>query len=133
MTVGVVFSSTPAGQAALREAARESLRRGVDLAVLAVVDTAEHAEAGPEVEAVRDETARRIAEVDGGEAVTWRVETAPTRGDIAEVIVDLAVQVGADPLVIGARRRSPVGKLILGSTVRSVLMDAPMAVLVTKA
>lgn len=133
MTVGVAFSSTPAGQAALREAVREAVRRDTDLAVLVVVDTVEHAAAGPDVDAARDETSRRAAEVEGGEAVAWRVETAPTRGDVADVLVDLAIRVEADPLVIGARRRSPVGKLILGSAVRSVLMQAPMAVLVTKA
>lgn len=132
MTVGVAFSRTSAGHAALHEAAREALRRGVDLAVLAVVDTAEHAEGGPEVEAIRAESAKQLSEVDGGDAVSWRIETAPTRGDIADALVDLATRVGADPLVIGTRKRSPVGKLIMGSTVLRVLMDAPMAVLVTK-
>ena len=52
--------------------------------------------------------------------------------ELAEAILGLATSEQADLLVIGSRRRSPVGKLIMGSTVQRVLLDAPMPVLVTK-
>lgn len=48
--------------------------------------------------------------------------------DVGEAIVDLAVDVGADLIVIGGRRRSPAGKAIFGSTVQEVLLNAPCPV-----
>ena len=51
----------------------------------------------------------------------------------AEDLVAVAEEHSADLLVIGLRRRSPVGKLILGSQAQRVLLDAPCAVLAVKA
>ena len=57
----------------------------------------------------------------------------PTSGlGAAEVLLGTTVDVGAQLLVIGIRRRSPVGKLILGSTSQQVLLDAPCPVLAVK-
>ena len=39
----------------------------------------------------------------------------------------------AELLVIGARRRSPVGKLFLGSVTQSIILHADVPVLVVKA
>ena len=38
----------------------------------------------------------------------------------------------AEVLVIGARRRSPLGKFLLGSATQTIILDAPMPVLVIK-
>ena len=51
----------------------------------------------------------------------------------AEDLIEVAEEHSADLLVIGLRRRSPVGKLILGSQAQRVLLDAPCAVLAVKA
>ena len=53
--------------------------------------------------------------------------------DPADDLVNVANEVGADIIVIGLRRRSPVGKLILGSNAQRVLLDAPCPVLAVKA
>jgi nucleotide-binding universal stress UspA family protein len=53
--------------------------------------------------------------------------------DPAEDLVNVANEVDAELIVIGLRRRSPVGKLILGSNAQRVLLDAPCPVLAVKA
>ena len=53
--------------------------------------------------------------------------------DPADDLVNVANDVDAEFIVIGLRRRSPVGKLILGSNAQRVLLDAPCPVLAVKA
>ncbi|MCU1536106.1 MAG: universal stress protein [Humibacillus sp.] len=58
----------------------------------------------------------------------------PTSGlSAGEEILAAAEEVGADLVVIGVRRRSPVGKLVTGSTAQEVLLDARCSVLAVKA
>ena len=40
---------------------------------------------------------------------------------------------GPDLLVVGARRRSPVGKALLGSVTQTIILEASVPVLVVKA
>jgi nucleotide-binding universal stress UspA family protein len=51
----------------------------------------------------------------------------------AEFIVDTAQEMDADLIVIGLRRRSPVGKVLGGSTAQAILLDAGCPVLSVKA
>jgi nucleotide-binding universal stress UspA family protein len=50
----------------------------------------------------------------------------------AEDLIGIAEDSGADLIVIGLRRRTPVGKLILGSNAQRILLDAPCPVLAVK-
>ena len=51
----------------------------------------------------------------------------------ADEILAAASESSADLIVIGLRRRSPVGKLITGSTAQQVLLDAECPVVAVKA
>lgn len=53
-------------------------------------------------------------------------------GDIAEEILTVAADVGADAIVIGIRHRTPVGKLIMGSVAQRVIIDAECPVVAVK-
>ena len=48
-------------------------------------------------------------------------------------VLDVAAEMQADLIVIGIRRRSPVGKLVLGSHSQSILLEATIPVLAVKA
>lgn len=51
----------------------------------------------------------------------------------ADHLVNLAEAESAELVVLGLRRRSPVGKLFLGSNAQRVLLSAPCPVLTVKA
>ncbi|RYP88873.1 universal stress protein [Nocardioides guangzhouensis] len=60
-------------------------------------------------------------------------EVRQTMGeDIADQVLSVAEEIGAELVVIGLRRRSPVGKLIMGSTSQRVLLGAHCPVLAVK-
>jgi len=64
----------------------------------------------------------------GGEAVKCRVEL----GAPGPVLTEVAEEVGADLLIVGAARRSRLGRAILGTTAQRVLREASVPVLVAR-
>ncbi|MXV62210.1 universal stress protein [Natronorubrum sp. JWXQ-INN-674] len=54
-------------------------------------------------------------------------------GNPAAAIVDIAEQFDVDELVVGARRQSPVGKVLFGSVAQSVILDTDRPVKVVPA
>jgi len=60
------------------------------------------------------------------------VRAAVRADDLAGEVVDLATELDAEMIVIGMRRRSPVGKLFLGSTAQDVLLNASVPVLTVR-
>src|SRR5699024_5221740 len=65
--------------------------------------------------------------------VEFRVLTLGSEYDPAEQILDTATGVGAELIVLGTRKRTPVGKFLLGSTIQKVILDATAPVLCVKA
>jgi nucleotide-binding universal stress UspA family protein len=52
-------------------------------------------------------------------------------GDPAEEILQVAREVDADAVVLGGRKRSPLGSLLFGSVTQAVILDADRPVMVT--
>jgi nucleotide-binding universal stress UspA family protein len=131
MAVVVGYVSSPEGRAALQRAAQECKLRNTGLVVINSnrggkdLDAAEAAAYDAELEGVRKEL----------DAAGVRNEVRQlVRGlEPAEDIIAVAQEVSADFIVIGLRRRSPVGKLILGSNAQRILLEAPCPVLAVKA
>lgn len=126
MTIVVGFLSTKEGEAALTSAVAEARRRDTRLVVVLSrrTDAGDHAALEAEADAVRD----RLDEAD----LAYEVRQLRRGSDVAEDILAVAEEVGADLIVIGLRRRSPVGKLILGSNAQRILLDSPCPVLAVK-
>ena len=130
-TIVVGYVPKPEGKAALRRAAEEARLRNSRLVVVnshrggREFDRDDAIESEAQLEEVKDELR------DAG--VEHEVRQLVRGMDPAEDLVNVATEVGAEFIVIGLRRRSPVGKLILGSNAQRVLLDAPCPVLAVKA
>jgi len=130
MTVAVAHQVSPTSRKALREAATAAQYRGADLAVLHVTDTALDAD---NTEAYRLGVSDEIERVLGPDLpVGWKLHLRTVGGDVGEQIVELVDEIGAELLVIGARRRSPVGKALLGSVAQTIILQVNVPVLVVK-
>ncbi len=129
MTVLVGYIPNALGEAALTAGLAESRRRAEPILVVnmsrddVLVDA--HRAAAEELERVR----RDLAEADAIGVEVRRIEEG---NDPAQVLLDIAESEDVSVIVIGMRRRSPVGKLILGSIAQRVLLDAPCPVLSVK-
>ena len=117
-TIVVGYSPKPEGRAALQRAIAEAHLRHSSLIVV-------HTSNDNEVAALRSEL-----EASG---VAYEVRQAPDALDPAEELITTADVSSAEFIVIGLRRRSPVGKLLLGSNAQRVLLDASCPVLAVKA
>ena len=129
MTIVVGYVPKPEGRAALRRAAEDALSRRERLVVVSSApDGGPDAGRGSyEQELVAVGESLRTAGVD------YEVRTLVRGQDASEDLIAVAEEVGADVIVIGLRRRTPVGKLILGSNAQRILLDAPCPVLAVKA
>lgn len=77
-----------------------------------------------------EQLARLTAEL-GGAGV--EVDVRRSMGaDVGDQVLSVADEVSADLVVIGLRRRSPVGKLLMGSVAQRILLGAECAVLAVK-
>jgi nucleotide-binding universal stress UspA family protein len=130
MTVAVAHQVSATSRKALVQAVQEAKYRETDLAVLHVVDSIDH----DREEAYRLGVSDEIEKVVGQEgSISWRLHLATAGPDLAGALLELVDSIGADLLVIGARRRSPVGKALLGSVAQTVILEANLPVLVVKA
>ena len=128
---GVVVGYVPSaeGRAALATGIDEARLRGVRLVVVnttrgdSLVD--ERYVAGDALDDLRAELEGLDVEAELRQPQTWE--------DVADDLDAVAEEIDADLIVIGLRRRSPVGKLILGSAASRILLTAQHAVLAVKA
>jgi len=129
--VVVGYVPTKEGRAALRRASEESLLRRTKLIVI------NSNRGGKDFD--NDEAARFEGELasiqsqldDAG--VEHEVRQLVRGNEPSEDLISVAEEVDAEFIVIGLRRRTPVGKLILGSNAQRILLDAPCPVLAVKA
>jgi nucleotide-binding universal stress UspA family protein len=128
VTVLLAYVPTPQGTAALNAAIAETRLRNEELVVLN----------GTRGDAYDDPRFAQEAQVDtvkaeldaAGVQYSWRQEVGE---DIVDAVLDLVTELEPSVLVIGLRKRSPTGKLFLGSKAQQLLLNAPCPVLAVKA
>lgn len=115
MSVLVAVTDSPEGEHALHAAADEARALGTDLVAV-------NLRLGRlDVSGLRDDV------------VVTVVERSPSTSPADVVLRVLAERrADVDRLVVGVRRRSPVGKALLGSVSQRLLLEAPVAVLAVK-
>jgi nucleotide-binding universal stress UspA family protein len=130
VSIVVGYIPTREGRAALRRAAAEAELRKADLIVLNN-DAAKNFDP--------DDTRRFETALEGlrgrlsQAGVSVEVRHLERSKEPAEDLLDAAESSHAELIVIGLRRRTPVGKLILGSNAQRILLDATCPVLAVKA
>lgn len=129
MTIVVGYTTKPEGRAALSRAIAEAQAHGEDLVALNVSSGESYADPKVATEDELDEVRSALAEagVDGEVRQLVRGKAA------ADELLSVADDLSASLVVIGLRRRTPVGKFVLGSVSQEVLLNANMPVLAVKA
>lgn len=121
MALMVAYSNTAEGAAALEQGRQIAAR--LDCAVVVFdLDRESHADD------------RSVDPPDGDGAGTERWlgfgRSAPVP---VEDMLDTAQELGVEAIVVGVRRRSPVGKLIMGSNAQRIILGASVPVVAVKA
>ncbi|HEY6739029.1 MAG TPA: universal stress protein [Actinopolymorphaceae bacterium] len=137
-TIVVSYVDTPEGRAALGRAESEARLRGLPVVVIDARRTLD-----PDPEPVPDTEPADDGGGAGHELARFRerltadgpgceIRALAQGADLADVLIDTAVDTGAELIVIGLRRRSPVGKLILGTNAQRIMLDSSCPVLTVK-
>jgi len=135
MSVVVGFVPTREGRAALAAGLAEAARRRARVVVV------DNRRADPDDPDPRSSSARALEELrpeveqalgTGDGAPPYELRTLTPGAEPSADLLSVAVAESADVVVIGLRRRTPVGKLILGSGAQRILFDAPCPVLAVK-
>ena len=131
MNIVVGFIRSPEGRAALDRAVAEARLRSARLVVV------HSSKGGPRTDAKEILAYRaELEEIDERltqEGLDHEMRELVQGNTPTEDLLEVAKKSGAEMIVIGIRRRSPVGKLILGSNAQEILLDADCPVLAVKA
>jgi nucleotide-binding universal stress UspA family protein len=127
MTILVAYSADPYGRAALDYGIHEAEHAGDRLVVVNVTkgdSLVDPRYAGSsDAAAVEDRLARLPIEAE------MRQSMSP---DVAAEILSVAESVDPRLLIVGIRRRTPMGKLIMGSVAQRLILDAHCPVVTVK-
>jgi nucleotide-binding universal stress UspA family protein len=132
MMSGVVvgYVASPEGEAAVRQGIAEAKLRGT-MVVVVYSDHGEKLDSATAVE--RTEALDRVHALLHSAEVEHDLRHLVRGKDPVADVLETADELGADLIVIGIRRRTPVGKLVLGSNSQSILLEATIPVLAVKA
>jgi len=129
--VVVGYVPKPEGEAAVDQGIAEAKLRGTTLVVVNSHRGGRDYDDGASARNEQDLTALETKLKESG--LEYDVRQLVRGFEPAEDLIGIAEDCDADLIVIGLRRRTPVGKLILGSNAQRILLDAQCPVLAVKA
>ena len=128
MTVLVGYVPTPEGEAAFAAALEEAGRRGEPLLLL----NSPRGGAAVSADLAGDDVVKGLGDRARAAGIAMEVRQTQHAGEIADEVLRVARETDASVIVIGLRKRSPVGKLLMGSSAQRILLDADRPVLAVK-
>ncbi|MGB3763218.1 MAG: universal stress protein [Ornithinimicrobium sp.] len=128
MTIIVGYRPSAEGVTALDRAIEEARRSATGLIVIHSAEVAEGQSEPLSTERAADALSQRLSH----EGITHEIRHLDLTSDPAQAILDSVEDPAQDRIVIGLRRRSPVGKLVMGSVAQTVLLGAACDVLAVK-
>ena len=122
----LAYVPSATSEAALAFAVKEAERRDASLLVLA-------SERAPDPRKARGVTDQRpLQERLEETGLGFELRTVPKRDDPADDILDAVEHDDVDLVILGIRKRTPIGKILLGSTSQRVAIESPVPVVMVK-
>jgi nucleotide-binding universal stress UspA family protein len=126
--VVVGYVAKPEGEAAIEQGIAEAKLRNTRL----IVVNSQRASRGNDADTHHQVDLSALEERLTNAGLEYDVRRLDHGFEPAEDLISVAEENDAELIVIGLRRRTPVGKLILGSNAQRILLDAPCPVLAVK-
>lgn len=128
MTVLIGYVPTPVGEAALAAGLAEASAHGDDVVVF------NSPRRGSTVDAnlISADASAQLLATASAAGVEARIDQTDHGADIVDAFSSLIESTGARLVVIGLRRRSPVGKLMMGSDAQRLLLELDAPILAVK-
>ena len=122
----LAYVPSATSEAAFDFAVEEAERRDASLLVLA-------SERAPDPRKARGVTDQRpLQERLEETGLGFELRTVPKRDDPADDILDAVEHDDVDLVILGIRKRTPIGKILLGSTSQRVAIESPVPVVLVK-
>ena len=131
MNILAAYKPTAEGRAALDAAVYETRLRGARLLIARHVRTSDDAGDRDSPSKPWDELEKMARDL-RDDGVDCEARLLSGDGDVADELIKAAVAEDIELIVIGVRRRSPVGKAFLGSESQDILLKSPCPVLAVK-
>jgi nucleotide-binding universal stress UspA family protein len=128
MSVVLGYVPNEKGRAALEAAVQETRFRG---GPLVVVNTT-RADRLVDPRYAQEEGLTELEDALAGSGVEYQLRHFSSQRTAAEDLLEVARELSAELIVIAVRHRTAVGKLLLGSTAQTVILEAPCSVLAVK-
>lgn len=128
MTVLIGYVPTPSGEAAIEAGIAEAAAHGDDVVIL------NSPRRGSTIDAnlVGEDVEARLVAAAAAHGVAAQIDHTDHGGDVVDAFMSALERTSARLVVVGLRRRSPMGKFMMGSAAQRLLLELDAPVLSVK-